>query len=123
MVSTFDSAVYQRRKHTPWAKMSLLAFAKEMCFNEHIGNQYGNEVETEVMLKIKPRHDVDTRYWYELTWVSADGEWHTVSAKELDLCLFRAAEIELHNQADEHPQAARRCAPHNHANAPGSARP
>lgn len=91
----FDSSVYQRRKHTPWARMSFLAFAHEMLWNEP-----EDDKPVEVKLTISYRHDVDSRHWYELTWIGCDGKIHAVSSKEFDLCLFRAAEVELRNKGN-----------------------
>ena len=101
MTSMFDSEVYQRRKHTPWARMSLLAFAKEVMFNEpDLGEVQRKWVPQQVKLTIAPRKDVSSGVWYELHWVGCDGQQHYVSSQEYDLCLFRAAEVELQNQAE-----------------------
>lgn len=92
MTSMFDSSVYQRRKYTPWARMSLMAFANEMLFN---GCNLTEDQDVSFNLKITPRKDVDTGKWFEVSWISCDGQRRCACSKELDLCLYRAAEIEL----------------------------
>lgn len=92
MSSIFDSNVASRRKHTPWTSVSFLSFVKEMCFNELKDE---DEHEREVVFKATYRHDVASRFWYELEWTGADGERHSVSAQEFDLLMWRAAQREI----------------------------
>lgn len=96
MTSMFDSAVYQRRKHTPWARMSLLAFARDVIFNEpDLGDVPRKSIPQNVQLTISPRKDVASGVWYELEWVGCDSQRHCVASQEYDLCLFRATEVEI----------------------------
>ena len=92
MGSLFDSMVYDRRKHTPWANMSLVSFVSDVVTNFGIG---GNRCDAEVVLKCKYRHDVASRMWWTLTWLDAGGDRRCVSAQRYDLLLWRAAEVEL----------------------------
>lgn len=87
MSSLFDSAVYVRRNHTPWATISVFRFLKDMCFND---DQNRN-----MSLSVHHRPDVASRFWWTINWTGADGERHEQSAQELDLCLWRAVEAEL----------------------------
>ncbi len=91
MTSLFDSAVRSRREHTPWARISLLAFMQEMAWNKPPD---ANAWEHEIVLKCHLRPAVDTRLWWTLEWTGADGERHSVDSKEFDLLLWRAAEME-----------------------------
>lgn len=81
----FDSKVYQRRNETPWAIMSLPAFMKEMAING----------QAEVSFSCKYRPSVASRFWYTITWTDEQGTQHSASSQEWDLCLWRAAEIEI----------------------------
>lgn len=83
MSSLFDSRVYQRRNETPWAVMSLSAFMKEMMY------------QGKITFSLQYRPSVASRQWYTLEWVGEDGEQHQTEAQEWDLCLWRAAQIEL----------------------------
>lgn len=84
MGSLFDGKVYQRRNQTPWATMSLAAFIKDVAINQ-----------SPVTLTCCYRPDVASRFWYTIEWTDSHGEKHSASSQELDLCLWRAAEIEL----------------------------
>jgi len=83
MSSLFESRVYQRRNETPWAIMSLSAFMRDMMFQGR------------VTFSCVYRPSVATRQWYTLEWIGEDGEQHQAEAQEWDLCLWRAAQIEL----------------------------
>lgn len=87
MSSMFDTAVYNRRKQTPWARINVIQFLKDMCFND--------EEHRTMSLSVHYRPDVASRFWWVINWTGADGERHEQSAQELDLCLWRAAEAEL----------------------------
>lgn len=83
MSSLFDSNVYQRRNETPWAEMSLSAFMDEMMFSG------------KVTFSCEYRPRVASRQWYTIEWIDEDGIQHSQCAQEWDLCLWRAAQIEL----------------------------
>jgi hypothetical protein len=92
MGSMFDSDVYSRRKHTPWARIQIAAFMREMALNVPSG---ANHWEHRVELSVLYRPDVASRMWWRVEWTGEDGVRHSADAQELDLCLWRAAEIEL----------------------------
>jgi hypothetical protein len=92
MGNIFDSNVYLRRTHTPWARMQIVAFMKEMALNVPVG---ANHWEHRVELSVLYRPDVTTRMWWRIEWTGEDEQRHLAEAQELDLCLWRAAEIEL----------------------------
>ena len=101
MTSMFDSRVYKRRKEMPWAKMSLLAFVKEMAPNrpDRPDGQEGTDPFTnEVVLRIRYRPAMASRYWFEIEFTGPDGERHRAEAQEFDLMLWRAAEMALRTQ-------------------------
>jgi hypothetical protein len=83
MTSLFDSKVYQHRNETPWASMSLSAFMREMMFRG------------KVTWTVQYRPSVVSRAWYTIEWTGEDGEQHRAESQEWDLCLWRAAQIEL----------------------------
>lgn len=87
MRNVFDSIVCERRNQVPWARIDFLAFAREMAF------------EGEVVLRIRYRPDVATRFWYVLEWPGEDGKTHRAESQEFQLCLWRAAQIELDARA------------------------
>ncbi len=91
MSSAFDTDVSQRRNHTPWSIMSLTAFMRDMAVST---------IDFEkVTLTCHYRHSVASRYWWTIQWTDEQGEKHEASAQELDLCLWRAAEMELKARA------------------------
>lgn len=85
MSSLFESQVYQRERHTPWARVDLIRFMKDMALN--------GQDET-IGLSLIYRRDVASCFWWVLSWVGPDGERHEAEAQHLDKCLWRAAEIE-----------------------------
>lgn len=91
MTSLFDTAVRNRRQATPWARVDALRFLKEMALNATAEGQ-GNDLSATISVEYRP--DVASRFWWTVTWVSADGIRGSVSSQELDLCLWRAAEVE-----------------------------
>lgn len=95
MGSLFDARVYDRRNHTPWSIVSLTSFIGDVVMNFGLG---GNRCDAEVVLKCKYRHDVASRLWWTLSWLSAGGERRQVSAQRYDLLLWRAAEVELRDR-------------------------
>jgi len=90
MSSLFDTEVYLRRNHTPWASVNFLHFVKDMVWNGS-----GDPLENEVVFRARYRHDVSSRVWFELTWSGEDGERHTAEAQDFGLLLWRASEIEM----------------------------
>lgn len=91
MSSMFDTLVRERREHTPWAKVNAFQFMKEMALNVPSNNSVWEHA---AELKVIYRPSVASRFWWTLTWSSVDGERKSVDAQELDLCLWRAAEVE-----------------------------
>lgn len=85
MSSLFDSKVYQRRNATPWAVVSLPAFLKDMALTG----------QAPVTVTCQYRPDAASRFWYTVEWTDEEGHTHRAEAQELDLALWRAAEIEL----------------------------
>lgn len=83
MSSLFDSRVYQRRNETPWAVVSLSAFMREMMFQGKVTFSCGH------------RPSVASRQWYTIEWTDENGDRRIAEAQEWDLCLWRAAQIEL----------------------------
>ena len=85
MSSLFEPAVYQRENHTPWARVDLIRFMKDMALN--------GQDET-VGLSLIHRPSVASRLWWVISWVGPDGVRHEAEAQMLDKCLWRAAEME-----------------------------
>ncbi len=92
MSSLFDSEVRIRQQNTPWAVMNFLRFGMDVALNGSFEDQDKNH---EVVIRIRYRHDVASRYWYEIEWTGADGERYSASSQDFDLMLWRAAEIEM----------------------------
>lgn len=90
MSGEFDSRVYARRQHTPWARMSLTAFMSEVMYRSNKEN-----ITQHAALYLSYRPDVASNKWWTIEWYGEDQETHDASAQDLDLCLFRAAEIDL----------------------------
>ena len=78
MSSLFDSEVYAERQRLPGVSINLQRLMQTALWS--------GEPKT-VTLTVEYRKDVDTGMWWELRW--GDGQY--VAAKELELCLFRAA--------------------------------
>lgn len=96
MSSLFDSSVSRRRNETPWARMNFVAFARDMATN---GFSSGAPVSNAVELTCTYRHDVSSGFWWAIRWTCADGERRLAESQEFDLCLWRAAEMELEIEA------------------------
>jgi len=96
--SLFDSNVRSRRNHTPWAKMSLMMFAKEMalncgcCCKDRMTGDHG------FRLNVEYRASVASGFWFTVEWCGSGGQRLSVSSQELDLALWRAAEAETEAQ-------------------------
>lgn len=90
MGSLFDTEVYQRRNHTPWANVSFRGFVRDMIWH---GSD--DPMNNQVILTAHYRPDVSSRAWYNLEWTGEDGERHSASSQDFDLLLWRAAEIEI----------------------------
>lgn len=97
MTSLFDSRVRDRRNHTEWATMSLSAFMKDMAISGGSGTE--ERTNCPVRLTCHYRASVASRYWWTIEWTDEQGEQHRAEAQELDLCLWRAAEIETQIRA------------------------
>jgi hypothetical protein len=93
MTSLFDSNVRDRRNHTEWAFMSLTAFMKDMALSG--GSQTDERTNCPVILTCQYRHSVASSFWWTIEWTDEQGIQHRAESQELDLCLWRAAEIEL----------------------------
>lgn len=95
MTSLFDTLVRERRNHTQWAHINAFQFMKEMALNSpHDANKW----EHEAILKVHYRPDVSSRYWWTIEWTGEDGQRYSTDSQELDLCLWRAAQIETRTQ-------------------------
>lgn len=106
MSSMFDTNVYNRRQHTPWAAVNFMAFAKEMTENgaaadaklaeqEGISLRNYHSAKNDFVLIVQPRPDVSSRFWFIAKWTGEDGRRHQVEAQYFDLCMWRAAQVEL----------------------------
>ena len=91
MSSLFDTEVYQRRNHTPWASVNFLHFVRDMVWNG--GGK--DPLKDQVVFRARYRHDVASRVWFSLEWTGEDGERHNAEAQDFGLLLWRAAEIEM----------------------------
>ena len=107
MTSMFDSNVRARREHTPWARVSLRAFLRDVVFNTTDDATPEECEEHAVQLSVRYRPSVSSRLWWVLSWRAADGQWHTVQSQDFDLLLWRAAEVELAcDQVEEEKDAS-----------------
>jgi len=99
MSRIFDSLVYARRRHTPWSRMSLLDFAKDVCLR-HLEKP---AIERCFELRVFYREDVVSKFWFDISWTGPTGEQLSTCGESLDLALYRAAETEIQAQrlADE----------------------
>jgi len=94
MSNSFDTEVYQRRKHTPWATVSFLNFVRAMVENRLNGEE-SSSPKSDVIFTANYRPDVSTHIWFSLEWTGEDGERHSTAAQDFGLLLWRAAEIEM----------------------------
>jgi len=83
MSSAFDSEVYAERQRLPGVSVSLARLMQHALWNQGERQQELGPV----TLTLEYRSDVDTSQWWTLRW----GKDQFVAAKELELCLFRAA--------------------------------
>jgi hypothetical protein len=84
MGSLFDSEVYAERQRLPGVSVNLSRLMQHLLWE-----QGGTKAEPgPVTLTLEYRPDVDTSQWWTLRW----GD-QFAAAKELELCLFRAAVI------------------------------
>ncbi len=95
MSSEFDTRVYQRENHTPWAMVSLARFMKDMALN---GKAPGKEP---VVFSMVYRPDVASRFWFHIEWTGKDGERHEAEAQSFEKMLWRAAEREMQSQQEQ----------------------
>lgn len=94
MTSLFDTAVRNRKHHTPWTEIDAFRFMRDMAMNGA-----GTAAENAVKISVQYRRDVASRFWWTIEWTGADGERHEQTAQDLDLLLWRAAEAELQIEA------------------------
>ncbi len=90
MSTAFDSEVYAERQRLPGAAIDLTRLLRALL---SLSNVYPDQPQVSLILEYRP--DVDTSHWWTLRW----GGGNEISAKELELCLFRAAV--LARQSDE----------------------
>lgn len=83
MSSAFDSEVYAERQRLPGIAINLPKLMKDALWKS--GENPGHIANVTLTLEYRP--DVDTSHWWTLRW----GKDQFVAAKELELCLFRAA--------------------------------
>lgn len=105
MSSLFESQVRSRRNHTPWARMSLLTFAKEMALNCGCSCKDKTKGEHGFRLDVAYRPSVASGFWFTVSWCGLEGDRIMAESMELDLALWRAAEIQLEAQRREAGQA------------------
>lgn len=91
MSKMFDSKVYDRRHHTPWAVVSLTRFIEHAIWQLR-GDD--DPLDHEVVLRCRHRPDVASRKWYTLEWTDAEGNRAEVSSQRYDLLLWRACQRE-----------------------------
>lgn len=94
MSSLFDTAVRNRKQHTPWTEIDAFRFMRDMSMNG-----IGTDAENAVKISVQYRRDVASRFWWTIEWTGTDGERHEQTAQDLDLLLWRAAEAELQIEA------------------------
>lgn len=82
-----------RKGLTPWGSLSPTRFMREATEHEPTGGD--TFAQPRATLTVAYRHDVQTRQWWTLTWVSEGGERRSVEASSLGLLMERAAAIEL----------------------------
>lgn len=93
MSSLFDTLVHRRRNATPWAKMSLAHFLTDAAYSG--APVKVDEQAQPATISVVFRPDVASRMWWTVSWTGEDRERREASAQELDLALWRAAEMEL----------------------------
>ena len=106
MSSLFDTAVYNRKNHTPWTGINLLEFARDMAVqgsdvddvlaqSEGIQRRNYHSGKNDFLLIVQYRNEVSSRFWFTAKWTGADGKRHQAEAQTIELCMWRAAQIEL----------------------------
>jgi hypothetical protein len=93
MSSLFDTLVHRRRNATPWAKMGAAHFLTDAAY-AGAPLKTGEQAQA-ASVSVVFRPDVASRMWWTVSWVGEDRERREASAQELDLALWRAAEMEL----------------------------
>src|SRR5438270_129785 len=84
------------RPETPWSVVSVRAFMADMLYHEP---QETTEIfPARARLSVEP-HACQTGCWWTMEWIGADGVKHSIGASRLDLCMRRAAEIEVELRA------------------------
>lgn len=103
MSSLFDSWVYSRRNNTPFTEVNKISFLKTMAQLESYLPAEKKELlkERGAMLRICPRPDVASRYWYTIEWTSPQGTRLSAQSQELDLVFWRAVQMQIDAEAKE----------------------
>ncbi len=94
MTSMFDTAVRERREHTPWASVSPIRFMQDAKWN-CMSNENHNPWDHQAVLSVQYRQNVATSEWWTLEWTAEDGQRHRVESQSVDLLMWRAAETEM----------------------------
>jgi hypothetical protein len=87
MSSRFDNEVANERRKLPGAAVNLARLMHHLLWSgghDHDGPQ-------PVTLTLEYRRDVDTSHWWRLRWGGDGADGCVAEAKDLELCLFRAA--------------------------------
>lgn len=93
MSSLFETFVRRRREQTPWARMGIQPFLTEAAWSG--ASSKPDEPSKPASISVVYRGDVASRMWWTVAWTGEDGEHREACAQELDLALWRAAEMEL----------------------------
>jgi hypothetical protein len=72
--------------------MSLVQFLKDAAWNGAGSDEHGLNIKAKVTVVYRP--DVASRMWWTIRWTGEDKQQREASAQELDLALWRAAEME-----------------------------
>ena len=110
MSNGFDADVGRRRNHTRWARVDPARFMRAMAHNPASETNAKRDVSflpfdgtdrrfLACVISVRYRPEVATRLWWIVEWTGADGEQHYADAQELDLALWRAAEMESRAEA------------------------
>jgi hypothetical protein len=111
MGSMFNSEVYRRRNHTPWAEIKVIDFACEMAVQGSeadaalaqaqglVARKYHSGT-NDFLLIVQYRPDTSSRFWFVAKWTGADGKRHQAEGQTIELCMWRAAQRELDVQKE-----------------------
>jgi hypothetical protein len=103
MTSLFDAWVYARRNNTPFTEVHKISFLKTMAQLESYLPKDKQEAlkERGAILRIVPRPDVASRFWYTIEWTGPEGQRHHQSSQEIDLVFWRAVQAQIQLEAKE----------------------